>query len=108
TGVRIIAFGPAAESLQILYGRRYGKERSRGVQRRRIEGAPRRDVVDDPDAAAMRREHEVRRPRMDDEIAHGHGRKVAALVLRPAAAAVDADPQAELRPEVQQAAIDRI
>ena len=55
---------------------------SRSVSRR--QRAQRREVVDDPDAAAVRRDHQVAVARLDLQVAHGDAREVAALELRPA------------------------
>ena len=60
-----------------------GQERGFLAESRGRQRAQRREVVDDPDAAAVRREHEVVIARLDRDVAHRDRREVAALELRP-------------------------
>ena len=68
----------------------------------------RRDVVDDPDPASVRREDEVVVARMDLEVADRDVGEVPALELRPRGAAVRRDPEAELGPEEKERRVDRV
>ena len=77
-------------------------------QQLRAQGAQRRDVVDDPDAAAVRGDDEVVVARLDDEVAHGDRGELVALEAGPGLAAVDRDPQAELGAEEQQVRLLRV
>ena len=54
-------------------------------QRLRRQRAQRRDVVDDPDAAPVRRDHQIVIARVNDQVAHRDVGQFAALVLRPLA-----------------------
>ena len=83
TGERCIAFAPAAERGDALLDRFARQEGRFGVQHFRIERAQRREVVDDPDAASVRGEHHRRIAFLEIEIAHGDGREIVALELRP-------------------------
>jgi len=56
----------------------------------------RRDVVDDPNAAAVRCDHQITIARMNRQVAYRDVRQVTAFVLRPLLAAVDRNPQSEL------------
>jgi hypothetical protein len=56
----------------------------------------------------VRGKHQIVIARLDDEITHRHGGEVARLELRPRGAAIDGDPQAELRPGEQQVGRDDV
>ena len=73
-------------------------------QRVRRQRAQRRDVVDDPDAAAVRGDDQVVVARMNRQVANRDVRQIAALVLRPLRAAVERNPQPEFRAEEEQVA----
>ncbi len=72
------------------------------------ERTQRSDVVDDPYPAAVSREDEVVRPRLDRQVAHRHGRETAAFVLRPGYATIDRNIETELSPEKKQIRLDRV
>ena len=63
--------------------------------------AQRRDVVHDPDSAAMRGDDQIRFARVNHDIPDGHRRKLVAFVLRPVLSAIRRNPESELRPEKQ-------
>ena len=100
-----VAIGPAAVGLDPLLHRTRGDERRFAVQQGRVHRTQRRDVVDNPDAPAVRGEHEIVGVRLDRQIAHRDVRHLAALELRPAHAGVDRDVEPELRAHEQQAGI---
>ena len=102
------AVGPAAVDLKPLLRRLARREAGFAGEQRRRHRAQRRDVVDDPDAAAMRADDQIVRARLDRQIAHGHVRQAAALEARPVAAAVDRYPEAELGAEEQQVGLDQV
>src|SRR5204863_3969858 len=54
------------------------------------------NIVDHPDATAVRREHQIMIARMDGEIAHGDSREMVALELRPVLSAIDRNEESEL------------
>ena len=102
------AVDPAALRLDALLHR--ARRHERRVLRQQVwrQAAQRGDVVDDPDAAAVGREHQIAVARLDGEIAHRHRREVSALELRPVRTAVDRDPQAEFGAEEQQLRVDGV
>ena len=65
------------------------------------EFAQRRDVVNDPDAAAVRGDDQRRFAGLNGDVAHRDVGKFVALVLRPLLAAVERNPQPEFRAEEQ-------
>ncbi len=67
----------------------------------------RRDVVEDPDAAAVRGDDHVVVARVNDDLVNRHRRQVR-LDAQPAAAAIGADEQPELRSRIQHARVLRI
>ena len=71
-------------------------ERSRAAKQGVGERAQGSQVVDDPDAAAVRAEDQVAGAGLHDHVAHGDGREVVGFELRPVFAAIDAGPEAEL------------
>ena len=80
---------PSAQPPDALHALLHGPRRAGtpppAASTSRVERAQRRDVVDDPDAAAVRGEHQIVVARLHREIAHRDGREVAALELRPRA-----------------------
>ena len=78
----------------------------RGKLRRQL--TQRRDVVHDPDAAAVRGDHEVAVARLHGEIAHRDGGQMPAPVLRPVRAAVHRHRESQLRAEVEELRVDGI
>ena len=105
---RRVAVRPPAARLQPLHRGPGRKERGGAREHRGRERAQRRDVVDDPNAAAVRGDHEIVVARMDREIAHRHRGQVPTLVARPLLAAVERHPQPELGAEEQQVLVDEI
>src|SRR5690349_13967137 len=61
----------------------------------------RRDVVHNPDAAAVGGKHEVRFAGMNNDVADRHVGKIAALVLSPVLSAVQRNPEAKFRAQVK-------
>src|SRR2546429_4667460 len=68
----------------------------------RSQLAKRCDVVHDPNAASMSRQHEVRFARMHHDVADGYGWKLMALVLRPVLSAIQGNPQAKFCAEIEE------
>ena len=62
------------------------------------ECADRREVVENVDAASVRRQKQIRLARLDRDVAHGHVGQVA-FELRPVRAAIDGDKESELGPD---------
>ena len=99
---RVVALTPPAVGLQILHRAARRQQRGLGRENLRSQRAQRRNVVNDPDAASMRCQHQVALALLDDDVAHGHGREVGALVLCPVIAAIHAHPQAQLGAQEEQ------
>ncbi len=88
SGVHRASFHPAAVSRQPLL-------RGLGLEEHRLlrhhfgsQLAQRRNVVHDPDAAAMRGDDQVRLARVHHNVPHRHHRELMAFVLRPAFSAI--------------------
>src|SRR3569623_1975111 len=107
-GERRVAVGPAAARRPALLRRAAGKECGRMLQRRIRERTQWREIVDDPDAAAVRRDDQIALARVNLDLAHRDVGEVVTLELRERLAAVDRDPQAELGAEEQQIFLDRV
>ncbi len=103
-----VALRPAARPLHPLLHRPARQEGHLAPQHLRRERAQRREVVHDPDAAAVRGDDQVVLARMDQQIPHRDAGEVAALELRPALARVGRDPQPELGPAEEQARLHRV
>src|SRR3954466_12865914 len=103
-----VALRPSAIRLKILDCRLAWNER--GFFRHQVwsERAPGGNVVDDPDATAMSGQNKITLARVDDNIAHRHGRKVRAFVLRPALSTIDGNPKSEFSTEKEQVRINCI
>ena len=86
------------------------RQHERHVLRQHVvrERAQRRQVVDDPDAASVRRQHQIAVARMDLEISHRHARELAAAELRPVPAAVEGDEESQLGSEEEQVLLQRV
>ena len=78
------------------------------LQQIRRQRAQRRDVVDDPDAAAMRGENQIVIPRLNRQVANGNGRKMVAFELRPVFSAINRNPQSKLRAEEKKIRLNQI
>src|SRR5580765_311151 len=70
--------------------------------------AQRADVVNDPNATAVRCENQIGLAWMDDDIANRDGGQFVSFVLRPVAAAIQRDPQSEFSSQIQNVGIDWI
>ncbi len=92
---------PAAAGFQSLLRGLGGKENRLLAHDIGSQLSQRRDVVDDPYAAPMSGEHEVRFARMHHDVADGYAREIMALVLRPVLTAIQGNPQAKLRANIQ-------
>ena len=105
---RRVPFDPSAGRGHALLNRAAAEEGR--VLRERVgrEVSERRDVVDDPDPAPVRREHEVVVARMDPEVAHRDVGEVSSLELRPRGAAVRRNPEAEFRSEEEERGLHRV
>src|SRR5437667_4569695 len=97
-----VAIGPAAAALNSLLHRARGNEGDILRQKIRRQGAQWRDVVHDPNAAAVRRQNKLVLARMNCQIANGSGREMIAFELCPVFSAVDRDPKPKLCAEKQQ------
>src|ERR1700730_2528585 len=94
-----VAIRPAAVGFKALLHWSRGNEGDFLRQELVRQAAPRRDVVNNPDAAAVRGQNEIVLARLNREVAHCYCRKMIAFELRPGFAAVDRNPKSELRPE---------
>ena len=84
------AFRPTAIGLDALLLNRFCSHEARFFRQEvRRQRTQRSDVVDNPDTAAVRGEHEIVRAGLDGEIAHGHGWEAAAFELGPRLTTVD-------------------
>ena len=108
TGEAFIAFRPAAVGIEVLDGRRSFEDGGILLHQVRLELAKRRNVVNDPDAPSMCSQHQIGLTGLNGDIADCRGREIAALVLRPALAAVGRDPQAKFRSQEKQIWIDGV
>ena len=91
-GESLVAFGPASARDEILNHRPAGNQRRFFPHQVRSEGSQRGNVVDDPDATAVSGQHQIGFARVHCDVIDGHGRKIGALVLRPALTAVNGNP----------------
>ena len=107
-GILRVAVHPSGKGRHALHSRRDLHEHRLFGQRVRSERAERRDVVDDPDAASVRGDHQVVVPGMNDQVAHRDAGQVASLVLGPLPAAVEGNPQSQLGAQIEKIAVDRI
>ena len=83
------AVRPTAASFDALLNRARGNKARFLLKQISRERAQRRDVIDNPDAAAMRPEDEIILARLDRKIAHGHRGKATPFELRPPFPAID-------------------
>jgi hypothetical protein len=84
-----VAIRPSAAPFDSLLHRTRRNERNFLLHQIRRQRAQRRDVVNNPDAAAVRGENQIVVARVNCQIANCNGRKMVALKLRPAFSAVD-------------------
>ena len=105
---RGIALRPAAARKHALLRWPSGNERHVLRQQLVRERAQGRQVVDDPDAASVRRQHQIAVAGMDLEIAHRHARELAAAELRPVPASVHGDEESQLGSEEEQVLLQRV
>ena len=90
-----VALHPAAGALHPLLHGPPGQERDRPREHPRGERAERREVVEDPDAAAVRAENEILRLRMHEDVVVPRRRQIRGEP-RPVRAAVVGDEQRSL------------
>src|ERR1044071_9169206 len=88
-----ITVRPAAVCWDALLGRARRNKCYLLRQKIRVQGAPRANVINDPDAAPMRSQDKIVLPRMDYEIADRDRRESIAFELRPAFSAIDRNPK---------------
>src|SRR5581483_8038936 len=98
----VCSLRPSALGLHPLHRRRSRQEACVFLHDFRRQRTERRDVVDDPDAATVRSQHEIVGARLNDKIIHSYGWEAAALVLRPALAAIVADEEPKLSSKEKQ------
>jgi len=91
-----VAIGPSPLALDALLDRPRRNERNILLQQIRRQRSQRRDVVDDPDSAAMRGEDQVVVPWLNRQIANGNSRKMATLELRPVFSSINRNPKSKL------------
>ena len=103
-----VAIGPSALALDALLDRPRRNERNILLQQIRSQRAQRRDVINNPDPAAMRRKNQIVVPRLNRQVANGNGRKMVALELRPAFSSVDRDPKSELGAEKKKIGLNQV
>ena len=103
-----VAIGPSTLALDALLDRSRRNERNILLQQIRSQRAQRRDVVYDPDAAAMRGENKIVVPRLNRQVANGNGRKMVAFELRPVFSAINRNPQSKLRAEEKKIGFNQI
>ena len=94
-----LTIGPAALAFDALLHRSRRNKRNVLLQQIGSQRAQRRDVVNDPDPAAVGRQNQIVVARLNRQIAYGNGGEMVAFELRPAFSAVDRDPQSELGAE---------
>ena len=87
-----VAIGPTALAFDALLHRARRNKRNLLLQQIRSQRAQRCDVINNPDAAAMRRQNEIVVARLNCQIANCNGREMVALELRPAFSSVDRNP----------------
>src|SRR5262249_16912515 len=103
-----VTIGPAAGTADALY-RRLGLNKNHILGKRlRSQGTQGRDVVHDPDAATVRADHQIMIPGMYAQVHDRNVRQFTSLILGPLLAAVERDPEAKLRAQEEQIAIDRV
>ena len=102
-----IAFRPAAIALESLLDRACRQE-TEPVRCRVGQRAQRHQIINDPNAASVGRDHQVMVPMLNSQIPHRDGREIAALKLRPVRALIHRDPKPKLGTEVQHASVRRI
>ena len=98
---RVALDPPAVRGHPLLHGPAR-KERRLARHDFRGQVPQRRQIVDDPDAPAVRREDEVVVARMHLQVTHRHAREVASLELAPRLPRVGGDPEPELGAEEEQ------
>src|SRR5215470_11413683 len=99
TNKNSIAIGPAALTFDALLHRARRHKRHILLQQIRSQRAQRRYVVNDPDAAAVRREDQIVISRMNRQVANSSSREMVALELRPIFSAINRNPEPEFRAE---------
>jgi len=108
TGEGFVALGPAAVGVHVLDRGLAGEQDRVFLHEFWREGTERRDVIDNPDTAAVRGKNEVVFARVNHDIAHRDRGKIASLVFSPPLTAIDGDPEAELRAQQQQRGAHRV
>src|SRR5262245_285591 len=103
-----VPIGPSTLAFDALLDRSRRNESNILLQQSRSQRAQRRDVVHNPDSAAMRGENQIVVPRMNRQVANGNGRKMVALELRPAFSAINRNPESEFRADEKKVGLDQI
>ena len=94
-----VPIGPAALAFDALLHRARRNKRDVLLQQIRSQRAQRRDVINNPDAAAVGRQNKLVVARLNRQVAYGNGGEMVAFKLRPAISSVDRDPKSELGAE---------
>src|SRR5207244_6628560 len=102
------AIGPPALAFDALLDRPRRNERNILLQQIRSQRAQRRDVINNPDPAAVGRQNKFVVARLNHQIAYGNGREMVAFKLRPAFSSIDRDPKSELGAEKKKIRLNQI
>ena len=105
---RAVAFHPAAGGFHRLHGLGMGRKVAYSDIRSGVSARNRRDIVDDPDAAAVGGQDQVRCARMNDEVAHRDAGKLLPLYWAQRWPPSMLIHKSELRAEEEQVGIDRV
>src|SRR5438093_9060193 len=103
-----LAIGPPALAFDALLDRARRNKRNVLLQQIRSQRAQRCDVINNPDAAAVRRQNKLVVARLNRQIAYGNGGEMVAFKLRPAFSSVDRDPKSELGPEKKKIRLNQV
>src|SRR5438477_1483436 len=99
-----VAVGPATTAFNALL--LHWSRRNKGcLLRKKLRGerAPRRNIINNPDPAAMRGQNKIVFTGLNREIAHRHRRKPTTFELRPSLSAINRNVQAKLSSKKKQA-----
>src|SRR6266849_1269948 len=91
-----VSFRPTATATHSLLIESSGEERDFLRQNLAGERSKWREVVDNPDPAAVGSDHQIVLTGMNLEIPNRHAREVSSFEFRPALACVDRNPEAKL------------
>src|SRR4030088_208659 len=86
---------PSARNFKVLHG--WPARNQDGLLRHQVgaQRAQRRNIVNDPNAAAVSGKDKISLARMNHDVAHRSRRKIRSPVLRPALSAIHRNPKSE-------------